>query len=871
MRIPLAVTLESRDGGVTKDAKTLNAIAEVKSPAGPNGPADVRFRKRPGVADLGLVKAGTAQLLYNWNGINAILADHFMRGTITTIVSGPTDTSLSPANASLQFSAAATNNDAATPRLMYKNRTLAKYVNRAGTHATITFASNMGAGTYSILTLTRVSGTATASLAEDVFNVGDTVTVAGATDAAYNGAKTVTAITAGIAAQNIPITITRSGTTATATTVSGLAHGLTTATSYTISGAGQSQYNGAYTITTSGGSTFTYTVSGGTTFSDLTGTWNPADKNALVTLSGGDLTATFATGASQEIVRGTVSKSSGRWAFEVTVSNYVGGSSAGIGVAAATEATYIGYGTASWGYYVTGQLFYNNAVVSTVATYTTGDIIGVVLDFTAGTLDFYKNGARVGGFTGVSGTLFAAIGSSYADVLIGKFSSLTYNYDTPTSPATGSVVVTKPAVNPTFSYAVAGSPATPDNGATKTAAADGGTVPGITYINGWFSVMDVNGVIWTSASDDPTTWPALQFTTAQFENGAGKALVQSANLNVALKEWSTEYFYDRQDSAAGSPFSPVDNGFTRVGCASGYSTAYVGGGVAWLAQTKQEGRCAYWMVGTAQQRISTPDIDRILNADDLATVYAYGLELDGHPLYVLTLVTSNITLVYDLSTKQWGQWSSYTLGSSKTVSSITRSDTIATVTTSTAHTLSDGDPVLIAGADQTEYNGVFQASYVSTTVFKIKVSGSPTTPATGTITAKPYTESYFKFTKAANYNGTTLLLHETDGHIYQMQSSLKRDAGLPINWFARTTRMDGGSTGLKRMASIQVVGDAVTDVAMVRWSDDDSATFSTYRFVDLSADQPITYKCGAFRRRTVEFRHTGNTNPVIAALELEIG
>lgn len=70
-----------------------------------------------------------------------------------------------------------------------------------------------------------------------------------------------------------------------------------------------------------------------------------------------------------------------------------------------------------------------------------------------------------------------------------------------------------------------------------------------------------------------------------------------------------------------------------------------------------------------------------------------------------------------------------------TVSSITRSGTTATVTTSAAHGLTTNDYVRIAGAVQTAYNGQFQVTVSTTTVFTYTVSGSPATPATGTITS----------------------------------------------------------------------------------------------------------------------------------------
>lgn len=44
-------------------------------------------------------------------------------------------------------------------------------------------------------------------------------------------------------------------------------------------------------------------------------TWNPADKGPNLTLSGGDLTVTAATGSYDQFVRATQSKTSGKWVF----------------------------------------------------------------------------------------------------------------------------------------------------------------------------------------------------------------------------------------------------------------------------------------------------------------------------------------------------------------------------------------------------------------------------------------------------------------------------------------------------------------------------------------------------------------------------
>lgn len=65
---------------------------------------------------------------------------------------------------------------------------------------------------------------------------------------------------------------------------------------------------------------------------------------------------------------------------------------------------------------------------------------------------------------------------------------------------------------------------------------------------------------------------------------------------------------------------------------------------------------------------------------------------------------------------------------------ITRSGTTATVNTGQVHGLSTGHISAIAGAVETDYNGDFQITVLTTSTFTYTVSGSPTTPATGTIT-----------------------------------------------------------------------------------------------------------------------------------------
>lgn len=69
------------------------------------------------------------------------------------------------------------------------------------------------------------------------------------------------------------------------------------------------------------------------------------------------------------------------------------------------------------------------------------------------------------------------------------------------------------------------------------------------------------------------------------------------------------------------------------------------------------------------------------------------------------------------------------------VTSLTREGTVATAVTEEPHQWGTGYLIEIAGSDQAEYLDTFEITVVDETTFTFTVMGSPTTPATGTITA----------------------------------------------------------------------------------------------------------------------------------------
>jgi len=404
------------------------------------------------------------------------------------------------------------------------------------------------------------------------------------------------------------------------------------------------------------------------------------------------------------------------------------------------------------------------------------------------------------------------------------------------------------------------------------------TVRGVQYLDGTFYVMEPDGTIWNSlaASNDPTDWPTDGFIAAEFESDTGVFLAKALNYIVALGGWSTELFWDA-GNPTGSPLLPVNNGVILVGCAAADSVAQTESTVIWVAQRKaqgsssQKGRFVAMLVGTSYETISTPDVSRILDADDLATVYSCTIEISGHTWYVLGLGTSDVTLVFDLQMKHWSVWTRLTAGSPVTLTTLTQTNGLATAT-KVGHGFSDGDPVTISGAAQAGYNLSVNVTVTSSSTFTYPVAAATVSPATGTILATGYTEAYFAIVAATGFAGDQLLL-DTAGNVYEFSLSNNTDAGdIPIDWKIRTTNQDFGNNNNKFCFSITPVGDVLASSAngLLRYSDDDYQNWSYYRRIDMSQVRPELFRQGVFRRRAWEWRYTGSQRQRLEALEVKL-
>lgn len=185
------------------------------------------------------------------------------------------------------------------------------------------------------------------------------------------------------------------------------------------------------------------------------------------------------------------------------------------------------------------------------------------------------------------------------------------------------------------------------------------TVPGIVYLDGYIFVMTPTAEVHNSNLEDPTTWNSLNYITAEVEPDGGVFIAKHLNYVAAFGQWTTEFFLDAAN-ATGSPLAVYPSAFSKIGCASASSVAMTDSTIVWMSQTQEKGREIQALNGFQPTKISNQFIERFLNADDLAAVYAFTTKINGRYFYVLTLKTSNITLVYDFTTQHWHQWTSGT-------------------------------------------------------------------------------------------------------------------------------------------------------------------------------------------------------------------
>lgn len=184
------------------------------------------------------------------------------------------------------------------------------------------------------------------------------------------------------------------------------------------------------------------------------------------------------------------------------------------------------------------------------------------------------------------------------------------------------------------------------------------TVPGIAYLDGTFYIMRTDGGVQGSAIDDPSSWDPLNLIIARNEPDAGVGLIKHQTYVVAIKEWSTQAFYNA-GNATGSPLGRVDGFMEYYGCRNGDSIVEIDGIHLWVSSNRSGGCQLVKLEKLQLSVVSTPPVDRILTNFG-SGLLAFGMKLGGHKFYVLLISSANFNLVYDIDQKLFYRWTDST-------------------------------------------------------------------------------------------------------------------------------------------------------------------------------------------------------------------
>ena len=186
-------------------------------------------------------------------------------------------------------------------------------------------------------------------------------------------------------------------------------------------------------------------------------------------------------------------------------------------------------------------------------------------------------------------------------------------------------------------------------------------VKGIVYLDGSTFVLDRQSYIHGSDTPPglnvPDQWTeVLNLLGAQIEPDRGVFLAKQLVYVLAMKEWSTEVFYNAQNPPGSLILGPVQGAKINYGCVSADSVQEVDGNLIWLCTNRSSSMQVVLLTALKPTIISTKAIERLLGEADFTTVYSFIVKYEGHIFYGLTLKANNITLVYDLVDKKWAQW-----------------------------------------------------------------------------------------------------------------------------------------------------------------------------------------------------------------------
>lgn len=360
---------------------------------------------------------------------------------------------------------------------------------------------------------------------------------------------------------------------------------------------------------------------------------------------------------------------------------------------------------------------------------------------------------------------------------------------------------------------------------TTTIPATVSMAPGLVYLDGTLYAMDILGNIYGSNEGDPFTWTALNVVAANSNSDAGMLLTKQLNYIVAMKQNSTQIFYDNgaNQPPPGSPLAPVPDSQLPFGCYAPFSVAKIDEVLLWVSGNDSASPQVVRLDSLVPTVISTPSVERILQDLQITMGFnnfpasgggigctGWALKLGGHKFYGLVCPNLNVTLVYDLDQKEWYLWTDA----------------------------------------QGNYWPVVATTYL----------GAPQGGVGGA-----HIVQYGNITGANASSGL---------YVIDTADNLPNDFGMlfPVDLY--TPNWDGEIDRGKHLSMMRFNADQTPGAVLnVRYNDNDytQGEWSNFRNVDLGLQRPILPDCGSFYRRAWHLRMMKNTPMRLKSVDMQMG
>ncbi len=440
-------------------------------------------------------------------------------------------------------------------------------------------------------------------------------------------------------------------------------------------------------------------------------------------------------------------------------------------------------------------------------TYTGDTHTNTVIDNIASTSGMYV-GQKLSGTNIVAGTRIAGITSGTAITI-----------DTATTGTTAGVTITKEPIAKIIDtdFVTAGS-----------------TFPAFVEMDGYLFYGTDTGKVYNSDLNSVTSYDPTNFISPNMSPDNLVALARHKNTIIAMGGASKEVYFNA-GNATGSPLQRAPQYFDRVGCFDQRAVTTLENDI-YFASSPRYGDMGIFRIRDLQtEKVSTAAVDTILGTTTASggVIYASSFRLGGYAYvqFVVSGATDGPTSKLLMETGDF-------------------------------LLLESGDKILLEEAPSQV------ASYRTTLIYNADLGiwsewdSSVSTFVTGgssTATNAIYATSRFG----------------TAGAIYRIKPSsdgqLNTDNGTAFTMEIRLSKIDHGTSKRKRIHSLRLICDKdTTGTASISWSDDDYATWSTPRTIDLSSKEPKLTNLGSHKGyRAYKITQSSNTPFRAEAIEIE--